>query len=177
MRAALLLWLSGWLAPALGQMALGAIPDYVTVVGCAGGLGGSLLAILAGAAVYKETPSQSPAPVTQWRRDRVTFSPSQIRRSAPAGRGTPGIAARNNRSSAGRAIRAAARPAPWSCPESKPHAPAPSRRRRVRARRGSAAARPCAGASVIGSRARPPSTYSRVGSTACGPRSAFSQSS
>jgi hypothetical protein len=61
MRAALLLWLSGWLAPALGQMALGAIPDYVTIVGCAGGLGGSLLAILAGAAVYKETPSQSQA--------------------------------------------------------------------------------------------------------------------
>jgi len=53
--AGLLLWLAGWLAPALGQLALGAIPPYVTVVGCLGGLGGCLLAVLAGAAVYKET--------------------------------------------------------------------------------------------------------------------------
>jgi hypothetical protein len=57
MLAALLLWLAGWLAPALGQMALGAIPTYVTVVGCVGGLGGSLLAVLAGSALYKESLS------------------------------------------------------------------------------------------------------------------------
>ncbi len=69
----------------------------------------------------------------------------EARRSAPAGRGIRGIAARNNRSSAGCAIRAAARPAPWSCPGPGHHAPAPSRRRRVRARRDSAAALPCAG--------------------------------
>jgi hypothetical protein len=54
MLAALLLWLAGWLAPALGQMALGAIPNDVTVVGCVAGLGGSLLAVLAGASLYKE---------------------------------------------------------------------------------------------------------------------------
>ncbi len=54
MLAGLLLWLTGWLAPALGQVALGAIPFYVTVVGCVGGLVGALLALLAGAAVYKE---------------------------------------------------------------------------------------------------------------------------
>jgi hypothetical protein len=52
--AGLLLWLAGWLAPALGQFALGAIPAYVTVVGCMGGLVGALLALLAGAAIYKE---------------------------------------------------------------------------------------------------------------------------
>jgi hypothetical protein len=38
----------------LGQMALGAIPTYVTVVGCVAGLGGSLSAVLAGASLYKE---------------------------------------------------------------------------------------------------------------------------
>jgi len=54
MLAGLMLWLVGWLAPALGQVALGAIPFYVTVVGCVGGLVGALLALLAGAAVYKE---------------------------------------------------------------------------------------------------------------------------
>jgi hypothetical protein len=53
--AGLLLWLAGWLAPALGQVALGAIPTYVTVVGCVGGAAGALLALLAGAAIYKET--------------------------------------------------------------------------------------------------------------------------
>jgi hypothetical protein len=53
--AGLLLWLVGWLAPALGQFALGSIPTYVTVVGCVGGLAGALLALLAGAAIYKET--------------------------------------------------------------------------------------------------------------------------
>jgi hypothetical protein len=52
--AGLLLWLAGWLAPALGQVALGAIPTYVTVIGCAGGLVGALLALLAGAYFYKE---------------------------------------------------------------------------------------------------------------------------
>lgn len=52
--AGFLLWLAGWLAPALGQVALGAIPTYVTFVGCAGGLAGALLALLAGAATYKE---------------------------------------------------------------------------------------------------------------------------
>jgi hypothetical protein len=52
--AGFMLWLAGWLAPALGQVALGAIPTYVTVVGCAGGLAGALLAVLAGAATYKE---------------------------------------------------------------------------------------------------------------------------
>jgi hypothetical protein len=55
MLAGLLLWLTGWLAPALGQVALGAVPFYVTVVGCVGGLAGVLLALLAGAAIYKET--------------------------------------------------------------------------------------------------------------------------
>jgi hypothetical protein len=53
--AGFILWLAGWLAPALGQVALGAIPTYVTVVGAAGGLVGALLALLAGASIYKET--------------------------------------------------------------------------------------------------------------------------
>ncbi|SEE48040.1 hypothetical protein SAMN05444161_5902 [Rhizobiales bacterium GAS191] len=53
--AGLLLWLAGWLAPALGQIALGAIPNNVTVVGCVGGLAGALLALLAGAALYQES--------------------------------------------------------------------------------------------------------------------------
>jgi hypothetical protein len=52
--AGFLLWLAGWLAPALGQLALGAFPTYITVVGCAGGLVGALLALLAGASIYKE---------------------------------------------------------------------------------------------------------------------------
>jgi hypothetical protein len=38
----------------LGQVALGAFPTYGTVVGCVGGLAGALLALLAGAATYKE---------------------------------------------------------------------------------------------------------------------------
>jgi len=53
--AGFMLWLAGWLAPALGQVALGAIPTHVTVVGAAGGLVGALLAVLAGAFIYKET--------------------------------------------------------------------------------------------------------------------------
>lgn len=52
--AGLLLWLAGWLAPALGQLALGAIPTYVTIVGCLGGLVGALLAVVAGGALYKD---------------------------------------------------------------------------------------------------------------------------
>ena len=52
--AGFMLWVAGWLAPALGQVALGAIPTYVTVVGAVGGLVGALLALLAGAFIYKE---------------------------------------------------------------------------------------------------------------------------
>ena len=52
--AGFLLWLAGWLAPSLGQVALGAIPTDVTAIGCIGGLAGALLALLAGAAIYKE---------------------------------------------------------------------------------------------------------------------------
>jgi hypothetical protein len=57
--AGFFLWLAGWFAPSLGQVALGAIPIYLTVVGCVAGLGSALLAVLAGAVVYKETPSAS----------------------------------------------------------------------------------------------------------------------
>jgi hypothetical protein len=54
-KTALLAGLLLWLAPSLGQVALGAIPTYVTVVGAVGGLVGALLALLAGASIYKET--------------------------------------------------------------------------------------------------------------------------
>jgi hypothetical protein len=54
MLAGLLLWIAGWFAPALGQIALGAIPPFITAIGCAGGLIAALLAIVAGAALYKE---------------------------------------------------------------------------------------------------------------------------
>ena len=53
--AGFMLWVAGWLAPALGQVTLGAIPAYVTVIGAVGGLVGALLALLAGASIYKET--------------------------------------------------------------------------------------------------------------------------
>ena len=53
--AGFLLWLAGWLAPSLGQVALGATPTYVTMVGAVGGLVAALLALLAGASIYKET--------------------------------------------------------------------------------------------------------------------------
>ena len=53
-RAGMVLWLTGWLAPALGQVALGAIPNIITIVGCVGGLVAALLATAAGAWLYRE---------------------------------------------------------------------------------------------------------------------------
>ena len=52
--AAVWLWASGFLAPAIGQLALGASPPNIVIVDCAGGAASALLAMLAGAAVYKE---------------------------------------------------------------------------------------------------------------------------
>ena len=49
--AAVWLWASGFLAPAIGQLALGAIPPNIVIVDCAGGAASALLAMLAAAAV------------------------------------------------------------------------------------------------------------------------------
>jgi hypothetical protein len=53
--AGFVLWLSGWFPAALGHIALGDYPQYrLTIVPCACGFIGALLATLAGAAIYKE---------------------------------------------------------------------------------------------------------------------------
>lgn len=52
--AGVLLWIPGFLTHALSQLALGDIPNHIIVVGCAGGLVAVLVAIVAGAAVYRE---------------------------------------------------------------------------------------------------------------------------
>jgi hypothetical protein len=52
--AAVWLWASGFLAPAIGQLALGAIPSKIIIVDCAGGAASAVLAMLAGAAVYRD---------------------------------------------------------------------------------------------------------------------------
>ena len=98
--------------------------------------------------------------------------------TAPAGRGIRGIAAQNSRF---QRLRTQAPPlrrsAPWSCPGPAPHGPAPSRRRQVRVRRGSSRSTAWRWPSVIGSRASARHRHiPGVGSTARGPRSAFSQS-
>jgi hypothetical protein len=51
--AAAWLWATGFLAPAIGQIALGAIPFHIVVVDCAGGAVNAALAMLAGAATYR----------------------------------------------------------------------------------------------------------------------------
>jgi hypothetical protein len=51
-RAGACLWAAGFLAPAIGQLALGAIPTHIVVVDCAGSVVSVALALLAGAAVY-----------------------------------------------------------------------------------------------------------------------------
>jgi hypothetical protein len=52
--AGLILWLLGGLAAALAQYALGNVPHNIVVVGAIGGLIADLIAILAGAYIYKE---------------------------------------------------------------------------------------------------------------------------
>jgi hypothetical protein len=52
--AATWLWATGFLAPAIGQLALGAIPANIVVVDCAGGAVSAALAMLAAAAVYRQ---------------------------------------------------------------------------------------------------------------------------
>lgn len=52
--AGLLIWLPGWLTPALGYFALGNIPHHIAIVGSIGGLLAALISIVAGAYIYKE---------------------------------------------------------------------------------------------------------------------------
>ncbi len=52
--AAVLLWIPGFLTHALSQYALGDIPGRMIVIGCIGGLVATLIAVIAGAAVYQE---------------------------------------------------------------------------------------------------------------------------
>ena len=62
--AGFVLWSAGWLAGALGHLALGDYPQYsLTIVPCACGLAGALLATLAGAAIYREPDMPATKPV------------------------------------------------------------------------------------------------------------------
>lgn len=54
LKVALVLWICAFLTPALGNFALGAYPGKVIVVGCLGGLVGSVLSMLAGAWLYRD---------------------------------------------------------------------------------------------------------------------------
>jgi len=62
--AGFVLWSAGWLTAALGHLALGDYPQYsLTIVPCAAGLAGALLATLAGAALYREPDMPATRPV------------------------------------------------------------------------------------------------------------------
>ena len=64
-RAGLFLWVIYWLLVALQHLALGTVPSHLLWLGTWGGLIGELIAMLAGAAIYKEAgdpSSYAPAP-------------------------------------------------------------------------------------------------------------------
>ena len=52
--AGLMLWAAAFLTPALGQYATGVYPASIIVVGCIGFLIASLIAVIAGAFLYRE---------------------------------------------------------------------------------------------------------------------------
>jgi hypothetical protein len=54
LRAALFLWVTFWVLTALQNIALGTVPHHFVMVGTFGGLIGIIVAMLAGAAIYKE---------------------------------------------------------------------------------------------------------------------------
>jgi hypothetical protein len=59
--AGLAIWLLGWVASSLGQVALGGLPRHALAVSCVGGLAAALLGTLAGAAIYTEAESPDAA--------------------------------------------------------------------------------------------------------------------
>ena len=54
LRVAFFLWLTFWTLAALQNVALGTVPHNLVAVGMFGGLVGVIVAMLAGAAIYKE---------------------------------------------------------------------------------------------------------------------------
>jgi len=53
-KAAIVVWVVGWVGSSLGQFALGGAPNHALAVSCAGGLVAALLGTIAAAAIYRE---------------------------------------------------------------------------------------------------------------------------